>query len=52
MGNTDDRTNEQRYYDFLKEISSYQAPEQIQRGYEKQYGLNYAEALTYAYENV
>lgn len=45
-------TNEQTYYDALKRIASYQSPTQMRRGAEKQYGLDYEEALEMAYENV
>lgn len=43
---------EQRMYDALKRITKYQTPTQLQRGAEKEYGLQYEEALEYAYENV
>ena len=36
----------------LKTISKYQTPEQLRRGSRKQYGLEYEEALEYAYENI
>lgn len=42
-----------RLYDALKEIGhDYQSPAEIRRSCEKQYGLDYATALEYAYENV
>lgn len=44
--------NELRYFDALKRIASYQSPEQLRRVSEKQYGLEYVEALEMAYENV
>jgi hypothetical protein len=43
---------EQRMYDALKRITRYQTPMQLQRNSEKEYGLQYEEALEYAYENV
>jgi len=43
---------EQRMYDALKRITKYQTPTQLQRGAEKEYGLQYEEALEYAYENM
>jgi hypothetical protein len=37
----------------LKKISkSYQTPNQLRRGSESQYGLDYTEALEMAYENI
>jgi hypothetical protein len=41
-----------RMYMYLKEITRYQTPEQLSRGCRKGYGLEYEEALEYAYENV
>lgn len=43
---------EQEYFDALKRIASFQTPEQLRRTSEKQYGLNYEEALEMAYENM
>jgi len=50
----DKRTErEQRMYDALRRIAKeFQTPSQLQRSSEKQYGLEYAEALEYAYENI
>lgn len=36
----------------LKQISSYQAPEKLQRNSKADYGLSYTEALEMSYENV
>lgn len=36
----------------LSEISQYQSPERLRRDSEKDYGLDYTEALEMAYENV
>lgn len=44
--------HEQQYFETLKRIASFQTPEQLRRKSEKQYGLNYEEALEYAYENM
>lgn len=42
-----------RLYDALRAIArEYQTPDQIRRSAEKDYGLAYAEALEYAYENI
>ena len=44
---------QRRMYDALKRIArGYQTPDQLRRGSEKQYGLDYTEALEYAYENM
>lgn len=50
----DKRTErEQRMYDALRRIAKeFQTPSQLQRSSERQYGLEYAEALEYAYENI
>jgi hypothetical protein len=52
----DDLTRDQltmlRLYDALKKITKYQTPAQIQRSSEKRWGLGYAEAMEYAYENI
>jgi hypothetical protein len=45
-------TNEARYWAALKRISSFDRPEKLRRNSEKSYGLEYSEALEYAYENV
>ena len=45
-------TREQRLYDALKRISSYQPPDKLRRSSQKQYGLEADEAIEYAYENV
>ena len=44
--------NEQRYFDALKRIGKYQTVEQLLRNSERQYGLEYIEALEMAYENI
>ena len=44
--------NEQRYWDALKRIASYQSPEKLRRDAERQYGLTADEAIEMAYENV
>ncbi len=44
--------NELRYWEALARIKRYMRPEQLRRNAEKMYGLPYAEALEYAYENV
>lgn len=44
--------NEQRYFDALKRITVYHSVEQLRRKSEKDYGLNWTEALEYAYQNV
>jgi len=43
---------EQQYYDALKMITNYLQPEKLRRCSKKEYGLEYEEALEYAYENV
>ncbi|NID06607.1 hypothetical protein HBF26_17055 [Luteibacter jiangsuensis] len=45
-------SNEAAYFDALKRIASYQSPERLRRGAEKQYGLTPEEAIEMAYENV
>lgn len=42
----------EKIYKALKRISSYQSPESLRRNSEKNYGLDYEEALEMAYENV
>lgn len=47
------RTNyEERFYVALKRITAYTTVAQLRRAAEKQYGLDHAEALEMAYENV
>ena len=46
------KTAEVTYYDVLKRIASYLPPNKLRREAEKQYGLDYEEALEMAYENV
>lgn len=47
------QSNERLYYDALKRIArDYQTPDQLRRGSEKEYGLDFQEALEYAYENM
>ena len=46
------QSNEQRYFDALKRITQYQSSDHLRRGSEKEWGLPFAEALEYAYENV
>lgn len=42
-----------RMYDALKRIArGYQSADQLRRNSERQYGLDYTEALEYAYENM
>ena len=44
---------QRRMYDALKRIArGYQTPDQLRRNSERQYGLDYAEALEFAYENM
>jgi hypothetical protein len=43
---------EERFYVALKRITSYMTPAQLRRAAERQYGLDHAEALEMAYENV
>lgn len=46
-------TNEQRMYNALLRIARhYQTPEQMRKSSFRQYGLDYEEALGYAYENI
>lgn len=44
--------NERGYFDALKRITRYQTVEQLRRSSDRQYGLEFVEALEYAYENV
>lgn len=47
------QSNEQRYFDALKRIASYQTAERLLRHSYKDWGLDDgAEALEYAYENI
>ncbi len=46
------RANEQRYYDALRRITQYQSVERLRKHSEKDWGLNFEEALESAYENV
>lgn len=50
----DKRTErELRMYDALRRIGKeFQTPAQLRRSAERQYGLDYVEALEYAYENI
>lgn len=41
-----------KMYNALKRITQYQSPERLRRTSQKQLGLEYEEALEYAYENV
>ena len=41
-----------RLYAALKRITCYQSPERLQRSSQKEWGLDYQEALEGAYENV
>lgn len=47
-----DQSNEQRYFDALKQITKYMSVDKIRRSAEKEYGLMAGEALEMAYENV
>ncbi len=42
----------EQMYAALKRITSYQTPQQLRRNADKEYGLDYEEALEMAYENV
>jgi len=42
----------QKMYQALKRISQYELPEKLRRNAERDYGLDYEEALEMAYENV
>lgn len=44
--------NEQLYFDALKRISLYQSVERLRRSSQKDWGLEFSEALEMAYENV
>lgn len=43
---------EDRFYVALKRITAYMTPAQLRRNAESEYGLDHAEALEMAYENV
>ena len=46
-------SNEQLYFDTLKRIAKgYKTPDQLRRQSQKEYGLDYAEAIEMAYENL
>ena len=49
---TKDQLTILRLYGALKTITRYQTPNQLRRQSEKDYGLDYEEALGYAYENI
>lgn len=49
---TSDQKTIVRLYGALKTITQYQTPSQLQRSSSKRYGLDYAEAMEYAYENI
>lgn len=44
--------HEERFYVALKRITAYMTPAQLRRASEREYGLDHAEALEMAYENV
>lgn len=44
--------NEQRYFDALRLITSYQSVERLRKDSQSDWGLPFEEALAYAYENV
>lgn len=44
---------EQRMHDALRRIAfEYKSPDKLQRDARREYGLEYVEALEYAYENI
>ena len=45
-------TNEQRYFDALKRITTYQSAPHLRQHSDGEYGLPFEEALEMAYENV
>jgi hypothetical protein len=49
---TKDQLTILRLYSALKTITRYQTPDQLRGRSEKDYGLDYEEALGYAYENI
>lgn len=48
----DDTQKAARLYDALKRIASYDSPEKLRRSAWRDYGLDAAVAIEYAYENV
>ena len=46
------QNNEQRYFDVLKRITRYQTVDQLRRHAQEEWGVQFEEALGYAYENV
>ena len=46
------QSDAQRFYDALKLITRYQSPERLRATAEKQYGLDFCEALEMAYDNI
>lgn len=46
------QSDAQRFYDFLKRITLYQSPERLRKHSVREWGLEYPDALEYAYENV
>ena len=46
------QSNEQRYYDALKRITQYDNPDKLRKNSEKDYGLEFEEAIEYSYENI
>lgn len=40
--------NELQYFDALRRITQYQSPDQLRRNSEREYGLDFNEALEYA----
>lgn len=47
-----EKINFARMYAALKTIIRYQTPDQLRRQSQRHYGLDYEEALGYAYENI
>ena len=45
-------TREQRFETALRRIAAYDSPARLRRDSERSYGLDYAEALEMAYENI
>lgn len=43
---------EERFYFALRQILAYMTPDQLRRASEKEYGLEFAESLEYAYDNI
>lgn len=48
----DPRTNEQRYFDALKEIATAYDTDRLRKNAEKRYGLSGDEAIEYAHDNL